>query len=47
MTTMLHRDPAETAFEHRIHAADLAYVMSSTAAQAALAENYLGLPFTD
>ncbi|MES2713335.1 MAG: 4-hydroxybenzoate 3-monooxygenase, partial [Pseudomonadota bacterium] len=25
MTTMLHRDPAESAFEHRIHAADLAY----------------------
>ncbi|MBR0655812.1 4-hydroxybenzoate 3-monooxygenase [Plastoroseomonas arctica] len=47
MTTMLHRDPSETDFEHRIHAADLAYVMGSTAAQAALAENYLGLPFTD
>ena len=45
MTTMLHRDPGESAFEHRIHAADLAYVMGSTAAQAALAENYLGLPF--
>jgi p-hydroxybenzoate 3-monooxygenase len=47
MTTMLHRDPSETAFEHRIHAAELAYVMNSTAAQAALAENYLGLPFAD
>lgn len=45
MTTMFHRDPRKSAFEHRIHAADLAYVMGSTAAQAALAENHLGLPF--
>ncbi|WP_309571705.1 4-hydroxybenzoate 3-monooxygenase [Deinococcus sp.] len=42
MTTMLHRDPQETEFEHRIHLADLDYVVHSHAAQVALAENYVG-----
>ncbi len=45
MTTMLHRDDGETAFEQRIHMADLDYVASSRVAQAAIAENYVGLPF--
>ena len=45
MTTMLHRNPAETAFERRIHFADLDFVKSSRAAAMALAENYVGLPF--
>jgi p-hydroxybenzoate 3-monooxygenase len=45
MTTMLHRNDAETPFEHRIRMADLDYLASSRNAQAALAENYVGLPF--
>ena len=45
MTTMLHRNPAETEFERRIHFADLDFVRSSRAAATALAENYVGLPF--
>ena len=45
MTTMLHRNPAETEFERRIHLADLDFVGSSRAAATALAENYVGLPF--
>ncbi|MCG5241516.1 4-hydroxybenzoate 3-monooxygenase [Azospirillum doebereinerae] len=44
MTTMLHRNPAETPFEQRVHLADLDYVVSSKAAMTALAENYVGLP---
>ncbi len=44
MTTMLHRNDAETSFERRIHLADLAYVVGSRAAATALAENYVGLP---
>jgi p-hydroxybenzoate 3-monooxygenase len=45
MTTMLHRNPAETEFERRIHLADLDFVRGSRAAATALAENYVGLPF--
>jgi p-hydroxybenzoate 3-monooxygenase len=44
MTTMLHRNDAETAFERRIHLADLEYAVSSHAAATALAEVYVGLP---
>jgi p-hydroxybenzoate 3-monooxygenase len=47
MTTMLHRDDDETPFEHRIRMADLDYLAQSRAAQTALAENYVGLPFED
>ncbi len=45
MTTMLHRNPAETEFERRIHFADLDFVRTSRAQASALAENYVGLPF--
>jgi p-hydroxybenzoate 3-monooxygenase len=44
MTTMLHRNDAESDFERRIHLADLDYVVHSRAAQQSLAENYVGLP---
>ena len=44
MTTLLHRFPAATPFEHKIQEADLAYLVTSRAAQSALAENYVGLP---
>lgn len=44
MTTMLHTNRAESSFEHRIHEADLDYVVHSRAAATALAENYVGLP---
>ncbi len=47
MTTMLHRNEAETEFERRIHLADLDYLRGSRAARTALAENYVGLPFED
>lgn len=44
MTTMLHRNDAETSFERRIHLADLDYAVTSRAAATALAEVYVGLP---
>ena len=47
MTSMLHRFPHDDAFGHRLQRSQLRYVTSSSAAAASLAENYVGLPFTD
>lgn len=47
MTSMLHRFPHDDAFGHRLQRSQLRYVTSSPAAAASLAENYVGLPFTD
>jgi p-hydroxybenzoate 3-monooxygenase len=44
MTTMLHLNPADNAFDRRRQLAELDYVTSSKAASTALAENYVGLP---
>ena len=46
MTSMLHRFPEEDSFAHKVHLAELDYVTSSRAAATALAENYVGLPFS-
>lgn len=45
MTSLLHRFPDTGAFGARIQRAELDYLMSSRAAQASLAENYVGLPY--
>ena len=45
MTSMLHRFHDENSFEARMQAAELDYLFSSRAAQTALAENYVGLPY--
>jgi p-hydroxybenzoate 3-monooxygenase len=45
MTGLLHRFDDQSAFDQRIQQAELAYLEHSTAAQTALAENYVGLPF--
>jgi p-hydroxybenzoate 3-monooxygenase len=45
MTTLLHRFPDTDAFGHRVQQAELDYLMASPAAQATLAENYVGLPY--
>jgi p-hydroxybenzoate 3-monooxygenase len=45
MTSLLHRFPDESAFQHRVRLAELDYVTSSRAGSTALAENYVGLPF--
>ncbi|AKH99814.1 4-hydroxybenzoate 3-monooxygenase [Hoeflea sp. IMCC20628] len=45
MTTMLHRFPEQAPFEARILETELGYTLDSDAAKAALAENYVGLPY--
>ena len=45
MTTMLHRAPDESDFDHKRQLAELEYLVSSRAAMTSLAENYVGLPF--
>jgi p-hydroxybenzoate 3-monooxygenase len=45
MTRLLHRFADDSVFEQRMQQAELAYLESSTAAQASLAENYIGLPY--
>jgi p-hydroxybenzoate 3-monooxygenase len=47
MTSMLHRFPGRNPYDDRIQLAELDYVASSRAAQQALAENYVGLPFDE
>ena len=44
MTSMLHRFPGESPFDHKRQLAELEYVTSSRAAAQTLAENYVGLP---
>ena len=45
MTSILHRFPESSGFDQRLQQAELDYLMSSEAAQRALAENYVGLPY--
>ena len=45
MTKLMHRFPDTDAFERRMQQAEFDYLAGSTAASAALAENYVGLPF--
>lgn len=45
MTTLLHKLHPSTSFEAQMQRAELDYLASSRAAQTALAENYVGLPF--
>jgi p-hydroxybenzoate 3-monooxygenase len=44
MTTLLHRFPEDGPFAQRIQETELDYLAGSHAAQASLAENYVGLP---
>ncbi|MBX9458367.1 MAG: 4-hydroxybenzoate 3-monooxygenase [Rhizobium sp.] len=45
MTQLLHRFPDQGDFGQRIQEAELDYLSNSAAAQTALAENYIGLPY--
>ncbi|MFV1442743.1 MULTISPECIES: 4-hydroxybenzoate 3-monooxygenase [unclassified Phaeobacter] len=45
MTNLLHRFPDMSPADVRLQQADLDYLFSSDAAQASLAENYVGLPY--
>ncbi|SHE87863.1 p-hydroxybenzoate 3-monooxygenase [Loktanella atrilutea] len=44
-TTTMHRFPEQTPFDQAIQDAELRYLQASPRAQAALAENYVGLPY--
>jgi len=45
MTSVLHRFPDAGDFDRKVQMAELDYLAGSRAAQTALAENYVGLPF--
>lgn len=45
LTTLLHRFPDQTDFDQRTQEQELGYLASSPHAQAALAEQYIGLPY--
>ncbi len=47
MTQLMHKFGEGESFETRVQQAELSYLFSSRAAQQALAENYVGLPFAD
>jgi p-hydroxybenzoate 3-monooxygenase len=47
LTMLLHRFPAETAFEKQMRLNQFDYLYASEHAQASLAEQYVGLPFED
>jgi p-hydroxybenzoate 3-monooxygenase len=45
MTSLLHRFPESSGFDRKVQRAELEYLAGSQSAQAALAENYVGLPY--
>ncbi|MEN9417599.1 MAG: hypothetical protein RI988_1219 [Pseudomonadota bacterium] len=45
LTTLLHTFPDSSEYDRRLQRTELEYLFSSEAAQQALAENYVGLPF--
>jgi len=45
MTSLMHLFPEQSPFEQRMQQAELDYLVSSQHAMAALAENYVGLPY--
>jgi p-hydroxybenzoate 3-monooxygenase len=47
LTMLLHRFPDQTVFDQRAQEQELTYLASSTAAQTAMAEQYVGLPYED
>ncbi|MEO6570999.1 MAG: 4-hydroxybenzoate 3-monooxygenase [Ilumatobacteraceae bacterium] len=47
LTTLLHRFPDQGPIDQRLQEAELAYLRSSESAQAAMCEQYAGLPFED
>lgn len=44
-SSLMHRYPDQTTFDHRIQVAELEFLRSNDAAQKAMAENYVGLPY--
>lgn len=44
-SSLMHRYPDQSAFDHKMQVAELEFLRSNTAAQKAMAENYVGLPY--
>ncbi|QHQ34795.1 4-hydroxybenzoate 3-monooxygenase [Algicella marina] len=44
-SSLMHRTADQSAFDHRMQMAELEFLASSEAAQRAMAENYVGLPY--
>jgi p-hydroxybenzoate 3-monooxygenase len=44
-TTLMHRFPDQTGFDRRMQRAEIDFLKTNSAAQAAMAENYVGLPY--
>ncbi|MBD3665375.1 4-hydroxybenzoate 3-monooxygenase [Sulfitobacter sp. TSTF-M16] len=44
-SSLMHRYPDQTTFDHRIQVAELEFLRSNDSAQQAMAENYVGLPY--
>jgi p-hydroxybenzoate 3-monooxygenase len=44
-TSLMHRFPDQSEFELKMQRAELEYLRTSESAQAAMAENYVGLPY--
>lgn len=44
-SSLMHRYPEQTAFDHKMQIAELEFLRSNKAAQKAMAENYVGLPY--
>ncbi len=44
-SSLMHRYPDQTAFDHKMQIAELEFLRTNTAAQKAMAENYVGLPY--
>lgn len=44
-SSLMHRYPDQTTFDHKMQVAELEFLRSSRSAQQAMAENYVGLPY--
>ncbi len=44
-SSLLHRYPDQSEFDHKVQLAELEFLRTNDAAQAAMAENYVGLPY--
>ncbi|MEO1686615.1 MAG: 4-hydroxybenzoate 3-monooxygenase [Pseudomonadota bacterium] len=44
-SSLMHRDPDQTEFDQKMQIAELEFLRSNPAAQRAMAENYVGLPY--
>jgi p-hydroxybenzoate 3-monooxygenase len=47
LTSLLHRFEAHTLFERQLQQTELEYLAGSAAARTMIAENYVGLPFSE